>query len=395
MGTVVCVCEVPTPNDCLGYEISEPPISGIGLRLDESLEGTLKPRDGTLGKDIQEQAPRRKASQDPMGHNPSTRSCGSPSNRERRLRGPTGLFSLELDFLEGDEETSVNIENNALEVDFDSDTMTVTQVRPDSPAHKMGVKPGMVLKSVAGQDISDKSAPEGLDVLNEALRELPPVPKQEDTGVVPSDSPINRQRSMSAFRTVNRKVSFDNEKLMQDDIYLTGTWANWSSDFPEGWLEPVQGGSKGTALLKLCVKLTSQSFTFQVITPEHDWKWHLYPHGATPIKIGWISSHVSKEGLLSEGLKDHAVVGLGNDKLGHGVNFHVVEKPGTTVTIYVQVPSKPSDDGTALALRTDTVEGACIWYTVEDTGLQLTAGDGVNLSWYKSYLPKEYANRLD
>merc|ERR1719263_2638818 len=126
-----------------------------------------------------------------------------------------------------------------------------------------------------------------------------------------------------------RKESTAEFLLLSDAVCLTGPWSKWATAFPNATLEPMPANAKkGTALLKLCVKLTSQSFSFQVITDERKWKWHLFPRDAVPIRIGFISSHVSKEGLLKAGKQDPAIVGLGNDKMGHGINFHVIEKAG-------------------------------------------------------------------
>lgn len=298
------------------------------------------------------------------------------------IRKPTGLFTVELIFSDADGSTLVcNLECNELGLAFDAKMpVTVSKVKERGPGEANGVKCGMVLTSVAGQALKCQSVNEALVWLNEAILDLPPLPSlQESTA-----------SSQEPFVKPQRKQSSATFLLLSDDICLTGPWSKWATSFPNATLEPMPTNeANNTALLKLCVKLTSQSFSFQVITDERKWKWHLFPRDAVPIRIGFICSHVSKEGLLKAGKEDPAIVGLGNDKVGHGINFHVMEKVGTVVTIWVEVPSTLSAAGDSLKLRDDTVEGARIWYTCEDTGVQLAAGDGINLSRYKSYLPAD------
>lgn len=299
-----------------------------------------------------------------------------------RCRAPTGLFTVELVFTKADGSMFIfNIEYNDLGLEFDTKMpLTVSKVKPQSVSESIGVKCGMILATVGGQEITKncQTVNAASVMLNEAISGLPPTPLTADS--MEEQPPLSPQRKKSTAELL----------LLSQDICLTGPWSKWATDFPNATLEPVPADAKkGTALLRLCVKLTSQSFSFQVITDELKWKWHLFPRDAVPIRIGFICSHVSKEGLLKAGEEDLAAVGLGNDKLGHGINFHVMEKVGTVVTIWVEVPSNRSDDGECLKLRTDTVEGSRIWYTLEDTGVQLNAGDGINLSRYKSYLPAD------
>jgi hypothetical protein len=306
-----------------------------------------------------------------------------------RARKPTGLFALELEFKNASGETEMfEFENNPLGIGF-SQVLPITVKRVEGDAEEMGVKNGMLLTKIGGVPVSELSSQEILTKLHEAQAELPPSADIEVEHI--------KSRKMSEHTTMTPTMTTrKTEKYMfQEDIYITGPWPpqKWAPTGgackPEALLEPMPSSSQSVAMLRIGVKLTSQSFTFQVITQERKWDWHLYPRDAKPIKIGFISSHVSKEGLLKAGEKDFAVVGLGDQKLGHGINFHVVEPPGTTVTIWVEVPAKPSGDGKTLKLRTDTAEGARIWYTVEDTGVQLVAGDGINLERYRKYLPAD------
>lgn len=298
-----------------------------------------------------------------------------------RQRRPTGLFTVELEFMVNGASQVFDYEVNSLGFEFETSTpMTVKSVVPGGPADDLGVKPGMVLTKIAGEDITNQTVTQSLELLRTALAELPK-PETEDEV---------RARAETIASVASLRARKPSERYaFAEEIYLTGPWSKWKTNFADGLLEPVPTKSTSIGLLKLCVQLTSQSFTFQVITDKHKWDWHLYPRDAKPIKIGFISSHVSKEGLLKAGNKDLAIVGCGDQKKGHGINFHVVEKPGTTVTVWIEVPAKPAASGVGLSLRTDTAEGARVWYTVEDTGLQCAAGDGINLSSYKKYLPAD------
>jgi hypothetical protein len=117
-----------------------------------------------------------------------------------------------------------------------------------------------------------------------------------------------------------------------------------------------------------------------------DFTWRLYPRDAVPIKLGgFIKTHVSKEGWLTNGDPSAVAVGLGDLKIGHGLNFHVLEMEGTVVTIWVEVPA--IDDGVSqLELNKDTADGCRVWYTKEDTGIQNCGGDMMDLRKYRKYL---------
>jgi len=360
MGTIVCVCE--TKNPCGKDEIT-----------------VIEERKGTL--DFSPEASK-------LEDDEETVVKGQPVGNV--IRKPTGLFSVELVFMDGSESKIFNIESNTHGLEFEARLpFTVSRVKDTCPPALAGVKPGMTLNTVAGQDVQNscQTVNACVDLLDKSIRALPPLPNPDELQKLsefkPSDSPP-------------KKESTADKLLLKEDIVLTGPWAKWSTNFPNAVLEPVPTDAKNvkSALLKMCVKMTSQSFTFQVITDKRQWKWHLFPKEAVPIRVMFMTTHVSKEGLLTEGKKDAAKIGLGDDKLGHGVNFHVMEKTGTIVTVWVEVPAKKSADGTHLVLRTDTVEGARIWYTYEDTGITLTQGDGMDLSTYKSYLPAEACVRL-
>lgn len=168
----------------------------------------------------------------------------------------------------------------------------------------------------------------------------------------------------------------------QEPLHLAGTWTKWSTNLPKAQLQHVPGSSESVARLSLCAKLTSMSLSFQVVSAKKAWAWRLFPRDAKPAMWG---AHVAKEGKLSEGIPDAVIVGLGDSKKGHGLNFHIIEAEGTIVTVWVEVPVRKNND--ELELRHDTVDLARVWYTREDTGIQITAGDGIDLNKYKKYLP--------
>jgi hypothetical protein len=285
-------------------------------------------------------------------------------------------------FIENGTAEKFYFENSITGIEFhENSPLTVKLVKPRSPGEELGVRSGMVLASISGRDITNSTVKDALDMLNEAVSELPPLEVPEE--IRQRAETFMSQMSAAPVRKPSERFT------LTEPVYLTGPWAKWGTSFADGLLEPVPSKSTSTALLILCVRMTSQSFTFQVITPERKWDWHLYPRDAKPIKIGFISSHVSKEGLLKAASPDNAIVGLGDQKLGHGINFHVVQKPGTIVTVWVEVPTKTSGDGNSMILRTDTASGARIWYTLEDTGVQCVAGDGINLERYRKYLPAD------
>ncbi|OLP96355.1 hypothetical protein AK812_SmicGene21421 [Symbiodinium microadriaticum] len=150
---------------------------------------------------------------------------------------------------------------------------------------------------------------------------------------------------------------------LRTTLHLTGKFANWETTFAASKLQQVpavEGQSQERVRLKLCVKLNSQSLSFQVVNPEKDWSWRLYPRDAQPLRF----THVSKEGKLVANDPDAVVVAIGDLKAGHGLNFHVVEEPGSIVTVWVEVPIVPVPGEDAVDLDFEG-PGARVWYTVE------------------------------
>jgi len=218
------------------------------------------------------------------------------------------------------------------------------------------------------QDVDDTSATVALASVAEDDAESKP---QEDSAAVPGPQVLDIPSTPS--------VKAPPMKRLKDSFHLTGTFAKWVTDFAPSRLEQVPSGREGVARLKICIKLTSQSFSFQVVSAEQKWTWRLYPRDAVNIRF----THVSKEGKLNAGNPDEVIVGLGGSKAGHGLNFHVIEAAGVVVSIWIEVPVQDSrKEPSVLEPRYDTVDGARVWYTLEDTGVQYTGGDNVDLNKY-------------
>mmetsp|Transcript_39509 Transcript_39509/g.122554 ORF Transcript_39509/g.122554 Transcript_39509/m.122554 type:complete len:397 (-) Transcript_39509:54-1244(-) len=166
-------------------------------------------------------------------------------------------------------------------------------------------------------------------------------------------------------------------EALQEALYLSGQWAQWSTGHPDARLVALPQEREGVARLRCCVKMTSPTFSFQVFSSRRSWQWRLYPRDAKGPRF----SHNSKGGRLVEGQRDAVAVALGDRRRGRGRSFHVVEegaaKDPVVVTVWVEVPACLKPDG--LALDAETVEGARVWYTKEDTAVQYTGGDGVAL----------------
>ena len=162
---------------------------------------------------------------------------------------------------------------------------------------------------------------------------------------------------------------------LRTPLHLTGKFANWRTDFAPSRLRRV-ALEKDTLRLAMCLRLTSQSFSFQVVSPSKGWNWRLYPRDAQPLRF----THVSKEGRLVAGNANAVAVAVGDMRSGHGLNFHVLEQSGVVVTVFVEVPVV-SKEG-AVEIQFDG-QAARVWYTLEDTGVQYEGGDGVDLESYK------------
>ncbi|CAK9055944.1 unnamed protein product [Durusdinium trenchii] len=163
---------------------------------------------------------------------------------------------------------------------------------------------------------------------------------------------------------------------LRTPLHLTGTFAEWRTDFAPSRLRRV-ALEQDTLRLAMCLRLTSQSFSFQVVSPSKGWTWRLYPRDAQPIRF----THVSKEGKLVAGEANAVAVAVGDMRAGHGLNFHVVEQTGAVVTVWVEVPVSQEQD--FLTVRFDSNRAVRVWYTLEDQGVQYEGGDGVDLEKYR------------
>jgi hypothetical protein len=179
--------------------------------------------------------------------------------------------------------------------------------------------------------------------------------------------------------------------VLVEKLYLTGGFCSWKLDDAHGQLHlaarQASAGSTpppgdGIMRLRLCVQLSSMSFSFQVVNPTKKWSWHLYPRDAV-LKVWGL--HVSKEGRLWPDKPDAVVVGLGDLKNGHQKNFHVIEPAGTVVTIWVEVPVIPVSGSDGMTVDYSTAQGCRIWYTLEDTGVNCCGGDGIDLNKWKRF----------
>lgn len=179
--------------------------------------------------------------------------------------------------------------------------------------------------------------------------------------------------------------------ILVEKLYVTGPFSSWKLDQDDGQLQlaarHASAGStspprEGIMRFRLCVQLSSMSFSFQVVNPVKKWTWHLYPRDAV-LKVWGL--HVSKEGRLWADNPDAVAVGLGDLKAGHQKNFHVMEPPGTIVTIWVEVPVIPVAVGDGMTVDYGTADGCRVWYTLEDTGVNCVGGDGIDLNKWKRF----------
>ena len=67
----------------------------------------------------------------------------------------------------------------------------------------------------------------------------------------------------------------------------------------------------------------------------------------------------------------------------HGLRLFMGDRPSERLPIEFDINLESSDFEKQLSIDSHSR------YTLEDTGVQLIAGDGINLSRYKSYLPPD------
>lgn len=175
--------------------------------------------------------------------------------------------------------------------------------------------------------------------------------------------------------------------IMEDAIYLTGPWkgGDWKLE-TKAKLLPCPGAPPGMLRMCVCVKLTSQSFSFQVVAPSQDWNWRLYPRDGK----NHFGTHVNSQGIMVAGNKNKVIVGVGDKKKGHALNMHVIDFDQKTreviVTIYIELPVKPGIESGNIRLDTTTEprEPCRAWFENAESEPIIEAGDGYDIDKYRS-----------
>jgi hypothetical protein len=120
-----------------------------------------------------------------------------------------------------------------------------------------------------------------------------------------------------------------------DGLQLIGKPNAWK--YPDPRLNMLANQSLSTPDSRVCslmVQLSSQTFSFQLLSSRLGWPVRVFPRDAKP-KAG---VHASQKGLLLAEARDHCVAvaadGTVKNAPGHGHNFHVLEEIGDVVTIH-------------------------------------------------------------
>mmetsp|Transcript_69637 Transcript_69637/g.121125 ORF Transcript_69637/g.121125 Transcript_69637/m.121125 type:complete len:380 (+) Transcript_69637:102-1241(+) len=207
---------------------------------------------------------------------------------------------------------------------------------------------------------------------------------EKEAASVPASA--SRQSAVATETSAAPRSGVDESEVLsalaRDALYVAGVFTGWSVEEEYARLQPalIKEPGADVARLRLCVQLSSQSFTFCIVCARRGWNWRLYARDARNV----FGTHASKEGRLWSDQPDAVAIAVGDKWKGHALNFHVVEDAGTIVTIWVEVPLKRADNGQVF-VNFYTARGARVWYTKEDTGVQCRGGDGIDLSFY-SYL---------
>lgn len=167
------------------------------------------------------------------------------------------------------------------------------------------------------------------------------------------------------------------DEIELEPLRLSGRCNGWALD-TNGLLFTDEGVAE-IPRQRLCVKLTSGSLSFQIVSNRKHWDWRLYPANAKLTRMGL---HASKEGCMQRDDIDGlavAHVDLKNAKAAHGKNFHIIEPAGSVVTIFVEQRAK--------VVLNSSNEGTRVWYTRSDTGFTFAGGDGIDLSRYTKWIP--------
>eukprot|EP00927_Polykrikos_kofoidii_P082477 TRINITY_DN8214_c1_g1_i1.p1 TRINITY_DN8214_c1_g1~~TRINITY_DN8214_c1_g1_i1.p1 ORF type:complete len:357 (+),score=55.92 TRINITY_DN8214_c1_g1_i1:112-1182(+) len=164
--------------------------------------------------------------------------------------------------------------------------------------------------------------------------------------------------------------------ILNEPLHLSTEALQWATDFEDSRLEEVRTVCEGALRLKLCIRLTSGSLNFQVVSAVRKMSWRLYPRcdGASRVPAAGFQ--------LLPGLPDAIGVALGDDRIGTSSTFSIVECVGTIVTVWVEVPVSVASNGNLdiSASPEASALGFRVWYTKEDTGVRLEIGDGVDVS---------------
>ena len=161
-----------------------------------------------------------------------------------------------------------------------------------------------------------------------------------------ASSKASRQKETSQSEAASSSLL---DKL--DGLQLIGKPNAWK--YPDARLNMLANQSLSSHDSRVCslmVQLSSQTFSFQLLSSRLGWPVRVFPRDAKP-KAG---VHASQKGLLTAGDRDHCVAvaadGTVKNAPGHGHNFHVLEEIGDVVTIHCARSLKAEDGDEADAV---------------------------------------------
>lgn len=196
------------------------------------------------------------------------------------------------------------------------------------------------------------------------------------------------------------------EGELVENVALVGLFSDWKYTKDKAlWLDPAKSWPTDLPALPddmfrmtKTVKMTSASLSFQIVCPQTDWKWRLYPKHFKPVAWGM---HVGKAGVLRASNREKTVVGVGNDSVGDKKNFHIVgcKEGDDVVTIWLDVPVKKVASRPGIWELDRSPEEKLgkrlpkLWYTLEDkhdpaiqARVQFSAGDNKSIESYRYML---------
>eukprot|EP00927_Polykrikos_kofoidii_P060773 TRINITY_DN55690_c0_g1_i1.p1 TRINITY_DN55690_c0_g1~~TRINITY_DN55690_c0_g1_i1.p1 ORF type:complete len:361 (-),score=45.56 TRINITY_DN55690_c0_g1_i1:110-1192(-) len=168
--------------------------------------------------------------------------------------------------------------------------------------------------------------------------------------------------------------------VLNEPLHLCAGALQWATKCEASRLEEVRIVCDGALRLRLCIRLTSGSLSFQVVSAIRKMKWRLHPrHDGANRQCKGASAGSFQ---LVPGSPDAIGVALGDERVGTSLTFCIVESVGTVVTVWVEVPVSVASNGTLdlSASPEASALGFRVWYTTEDTGVRLEIGDGVDVS---------------